>query len=92
MFQFFFRYDFEYFLVAFKSYQQFTKFEDSWATLFQSNTVPILQEQSQKVKWITSREDVIMEWPLNGQFHNRRDVILMSQMVVSNIFLTVAII
>ena len=30
-FNFSFRYDFEYFLVAFKCYQLFTKFEDSWA-------------------------------------------------------------
>ena len=29
-----------------------------------------------------AREDVIIEWPLNGLFHDRRDVILTSQMVV----------
>ena len=39
-----------------------------------------------------AREGVIIEWPLNGQFHDRRDVILTSQMAVSNIFLTVAVI
>ena len=38
------------------------------------------------------REGVIIEWPLNGQFHHRRDVILTSRMADSNIFLTVTII
>ena len=28
------------------------------------------------------REGVIIEWPLNGLFHDRRDVIITSQMVV----------
>ena len=36
-----------------------------------------------------AREGVIVECPLNGQFHDRRDVILTSQMAVSNNFLTV---
>ena len=30
----------------------------------------------------TPREGVIIEWPLNGLFHDRRDVIIMSQMVI----------
>ena len=30
---------------------------------------------------------MIIECPLNGQFHNRRDVIIMSRMAVSNNFL-----
>ena len=41
---------------------------------------------------LCAREGVIIEWPLNGQFHDRRDVILTSQMAVSNNFLTVAVI
>ena len=32
--------------------------------------------------WLTSREGVIIEWPLNCLFHDRRDVIIMSRMVV----------
>ena len=43
-------------------------------------------------KLYEAREGVIIEWPLNGQFHDRRDVILTSQMAVSNNFLTVAVI
>ena len=39
-----------------------------------------------------AREGVIMEWPLNGQFHDRRDMILTSWMAVINMFLTVAVI
>ena len=31
---------------------------------------------------IHSREGVIIEWPLNGQFHDARDVILTSQIDV----------
>ena len=33
---------------------------------------------------------MIIEWPLNDLFHDRRDVILTSPMAVSNIFITVA--
>ena len=33
---------------------------------------------------IIPREGVIIEWPLTGQFHDRRDVILTSRMAVSN--------
>ena len=33
---------------------------------------------------LCARGGVIIEWPLNGQFHNRRDVILTSQMAVSS--------
>ena len=29
-----------------------------------------------------SREGVIIKWPLNGLFHDRRDMIITSQMVV----------
>ena len=39
-----------------------------------------------------AREGVIIEWPLNGQFHDRCDVILTSWMAVGIIFLTVAVI
>ena len=35
----------------------------------------------------TSREGVIIECPLNGQFHNSRDLIITSQMAVSNNFI-----
>ena len=31
-----------------------------------------------------AREGVIIECPLNGQYHDRRDVILTSRMAVSN--------
>ena len=41
---------------------------------------------------MVAREGVIIECPLNGQFHDRRDVILMSQMAVSNNFITVTVI
>ena len=41
---------------------------------------------------LVAREGVIIERPLNDLFHDRRDVILTSQMAVSNIFLTVAVI
>ena len=34
---------------------------------------------------------MIIECPLNGQFHDRRDVILTSRMAVSNNFLTVTV-
>ena len=44
-----------------------------------------------EIRWLP-REGVIIEWLLNGQFHDRRDVILTSRMAVSNIFLTVAVI
>ena len=39
-----------------------------------------------------SREGMIIECPLNGQYHDRRDVILTSQMAVSNNFLKVTVI
>ena len=39
-----------------------------------------------------SREGVIIECPLNGQFHDRRDVIITSRMAVSNNFITVTVI
>ena len=42
--------------------------------------------------WYRSREGVIIECPLNGQYHDRRDVILTSQMAVSNNFKTVIVI
>ena len=29
--------------------------------------------------WSLAREGVIIEWPLNGQFHDARDVILTSR-------------
>ena len=38
------------------------------------------------------REGVIIECPLNGQYHDRRDVIITSRMAVSNNFITVTII
>ena len=38
------------------------------------------------------KEGVIIECPLNGQYHDRRDVILTSRMAVSNNFITVTII
>ena len=44
-----------------------------------------------KAPWLAPWEGMIIERPLNGQFHDRRDVILTSRMVVSNIFLTVAV-
>ena len=37
------------------------------------------------------REGVIIECPLNGQFHDRRDVIITSRMAVSNNFITVTV-
>ena len=37
-------------------------------------------------------EGVIIECPLNGQYHDRCDVILTSQMAVSNNFITVTVI
>ena len=36
------------------------------------------------VQGIQPREGVIIECPLNGQYHDRRGVILTSQMAVSN--------
>ena len=39
-------------------------------------------------EYLGAREGVIIEWPLNGQFQDRCDVILTSQMAVSNIFST----
>ena len=45
-----------------------------------------------KSEALTSREGVTIECPLNGQCHGRRDVILTSQMAISNNFLTVAVI
>ena len=38
------------------------------------------------------REGVIIECHLNGQYHNRCDIILTSRMAVSNNFITVTII
>ena len=35
---------------------------------------------------------MIIEWTLNGQYHDRHDVILTSRMAVSNIFLMVTVI
>ena len=35
-------------------------------------------------------EGVIIEWPLNGQFHDILIIIITSQIVISNNFLTVA--
>ena len=43
-------------------------------------------------RWKEPREGVIIECPLNGQYHERRDVILTSQMAVSNNFIMVTII
>ena len=45
-------------------------------------------------KYLTtgSREGVIIECPLNGQYHDRCDVILTSQMAVSNNLITVTVI
>ena len=34
---------------------------------------------------------MIIECPLNGQFHDRRDVIITSRMAVSNNFITVTV-
>ena len=34
---------------------------------------------------------MIIEWPLNKQFHDHRDMILTSRMAVFNIFQTVAV-
>ena len=39
-----------------------------------------------------AREGVIIECPLNGQYHDRCDVILTLQMAVSNNFITVTVI
>ena len=39
--------------------------------------------------WCGSREGVIIECPLNEQYHDRRDVILTSGMAVSNNFFIV---
>ena len=39
-----------------------------------------------RIQWCSSREGVITEWPLNGQFHDHRDVILTSWTAVINIF------
>ena len=36
------------------------------------------------------REGVIIDWPLNGQFHDRHEVILTSQLAIINLTLTVA--
>ena len=41
---------------------------------------------------LAPREGVIIQWPPNGQFHDRGDMILSSWMAVSNIFLTMAVI
>ena len=38
------------------------------------------------------REGVIIECPIEGQYHDRRDLIIMSQMAVSNNFITVTVI
>ena len=38
------------------------------------------------------REGVIIECPLNGQYHDRPDVIITSRMAVSNNFITVTVI
>ena len=35
-----------------------------------------------KFSWLGPREGVIVEWPLNGLFYDRRGVIITSQMVV----------
>ena len=42
--------------------------------------------------WSAPRKGVIIEWTLNGQFHDHRDVTLTSQMTVSKIFITVTVI
>ena len=41
---------------------------------------------------LKARKGVIIECPLNGQYHDRRDVILTSRMAVSNNFITVTVI
>ena len=41
---------------------------------------------------LVPREGVIIECPLNGQYHDRRDVIITSRMAVSNNFITVTVI
>ena len=43
-------------------------------------------------EYCKSREGMIIECPLNGQYHDRRDVILTSRMAVSNNFITVTVI
>ena len=43
-------------------------------------------------EWLDPREGVIIECPLDGQYHDRRDVILTSRMAVSNNFITVTVI
>ena len=47
---------------------------------------------SSHLKRLSAREGVIIECPLNGQFHNRGDVIITSWMAVSNNFITVTVI
>ena len=42
------------------------------------------------IRW-PPREGVIIDCPLNGQFHDRRDMIITSQMAVSNNFITVTV-
>ena len=36
-----------------------------------------VRNHSRSWQWSWPRESVIIEWPLNGQFHDRRDVIIM---------------
>ena len=53
----------------------------------------VLQSNNEKDKdELLAREGVIIECPLNEQYHDRRDVILTSQMAVSNNFITVTVI
>ena len=56
------------------------------------NTVIFMCKSRGWWNWFVAREGVIIERPLNDLFHDRRDVILMSRMAVSNVFRTGAVI